>query len=410
MIDNKNISFKTISRVYSSIRSFCGVKKIISFHNKIDSRNCYRGAKFGGIKYLISDIKNKLTGEIWIIGCYSGNRFCDNSKYFFLFMQNNKPEIKTIWLTHSKEIKNQIIDDGGEAYLIFSLRGFMFALFSKVIIRSYSIDDVGFFAYLFSSKKKIINLSHGIPFKRGDTFRRTFANKLFKSIFCIFVGREVDLVISESLISNESLALLYDKKSIALTGAPRTDVFFNLPKSRNKELTVFYAPTWRDYPYDLLKLEDLANINRFLESVNMILYIKWHSSDGASRIRDFSKYGKIRLAQDDVTEHLISADVLITDYSSIFLDYLLLDRPIIFAAFDLNLYEKNRGFHYNYNEVTPGVKARNWEEVLDNLKNIVEGIDNWSSQRKSIRDKFHSFQDGKSSERLFKAINSIENK
>ena len=99
-------------------------------------------------------------------------------------------------------------------------------------------------------------------------------------------------------------------------------------------------------------------------------------------------------------------DFLITDYSSIFFDYLLLDKPIIFAPFDQEDYLKNdREFYYNYELVTPGIKAKDWDEVLERVKNLIY-CDNYTynEERAFIKKMFHTFSDGNSSERVFQAI------
>ena len=69
---------------------------------------------------------------------------------------------------------------------------------------------------------------------------------------------------------------------------------------------------------------------------------------------------------------LSKASILITDYSSIYADFLLLDRPIIFANFDHKSYIDNeRGLYWDYDKVTPGVKASDWNAVIQNLETII---------------------------------------
>jgi CDP-glycerol glycerophosphotransferase (TagB/SpsB family) len=78
-------------------------------------------------------------------------------------------------------------------------------------------------------------------------------------------------------------------------------------------------------------------------------------------------------------------DVLITDYSSIYIDFLLLDKPIIFFAFDLPHYlEACRDMYFEYEEVTPGKLAINFEQLLVSL----DDDDLYSSQRAALKDKF----------------------
>jgi CDP-glycerol glycerophosphotransferase len=342
--------------------------------------------------------------EVWVFGSFSGKRFCDNSKYFYLYVLQNHPEIRAIWLTKSKDVKSEILLENGEVYSFYSIRGLFFSLCSKVVIRCYSLDDVGYVPYLFSSGKLLVNLSHGIPFKRADKFKRDTINLFIKKLFVFFIGREVDLVISESKESNSSLETLYKSDQIVLTGAPRTDIFFSNRKTVRAEKSIMYAPTWRDYRFDLFKEGDLKMISSFLEKEKMNLFIKWHSADKEGRPDIQGLSDRIRMAKDDVTDALLETDILITDYSSIFLDYLLLNRPMIFSAFDLEKYLEDRGFHYDYVRIIPGPRTLNWDEVLMNISEINLGVDRWKEKRDEMRDFFHTFQDGKSSDRVFKSI------
>jgi len=73
-------------------------------------------------------------------------------------------------------------------------------------------------------------------------------------------------------------------------------------------------------------------------------------------------------------------DCLITDYSSIFIDFLLLDRPIIFFPYDLADYNSNEGSYYKYNSITPGNMVENSSELKDVLRSIAGGNDKYEKE------------------------------
>ena len=91
-------------------------------------------------------------------------------------------------------------------------------------------------------------------------------------------------------------------------------------------------------------------------------------------------------------------DILITDYSSIYFDYLLLDKPILFMPFDFEDYiENNARFYYNYNCVTPGPKCKDWNNVMEHLEKtfVSDGStygDCYQKQRDTIRQMFNDFR------------------
>ena len=110
----------------------------------------------------------------------------------------------------------------------------------------------------------------------------------------------------------------------------------------------------------------------------------------------------------ELNELLPHVDILITDYSGAYLDYLLLDRPIIFAPFDIEKYLKmDRELYEDYDEATPGVKCKNWIEVLDKLSIILSGDDCYKAERLRALNKYHSYCDGDSSKRVYELANSL---
>jgi len=97
--------------------------------------------------------------------------------------------------------------------------------------------------------------------------------------------------------------------------------------------------------------------------------------------------------------------MLITDYSSIYFDYLLLDRPIIFAPFDKKVYiQEDREFYFDYDKVTPGPQAINWNEVMQAIETFTINPKSYTREREIIKNKFHTYQDAQSTERVYKAI------
>ncbi|WP_288177740.1 CDP-glycerol glycerophosphotransferase family protein [Blautia hydrogenotrophica] len=99
------------------------------------------------------------------------------------------------------------------------------------------------------------------------------------------------------------------------------------------------------------------------------------------------------------------ADALITDYSSVYFDYLLLDRPIGFVLEDLESYEGHRGFVVpNPLDYMPGEKIYCKEELLDFFRKVVNEEDNFKEERKKICDQVNYYQDGNNCARLLELI------
>ncbi|RLC52457.1 MAG: hypothetical protein DRH79_04890 [Candidatus Cloacimonadota bacterium] len=110
----------------------------------------------------------------------------------------------------------------------------------------------------------------------------------------------------------------------------------------------------------------------------------------------------------DIYDSICDYDILITDFSSIYFDFLLTGKPIIFTVFDKDEYLKNeRELYYEYNEITPGPKTKNWEETIKSAVSILAGNDEYKQQREKIKNRFFKYNDGRNSERVFKEISAL---
>ena len=103
----------------------------------------------------------------------------------------------------------------------------------------------------------------------------------------------------------------------------------------------------------------------------------------------------------DIHELLLDVDTLITDYSSIYFDFLLLDRQIIFVPTDRDIYERERGFNLQpYDFWTPGAKVYTQEA----LEKELFAEDFYVKERQAVRDIIHTYQDSSSCERVYNEV------
>lgn len=136
------------------------------------------------------------------------------------------------------------------------------------------------------------------------------------------------------------------------------------------------------------------------------MIVKWHGSDKFNTHLNFQKYSNIALSENNFIDDLYESDILITDYSSVFIDYLLLEKPIIFYSPDLNKYNTKKGFNYEYKDIIPGVLVDSWDAVIHEVKLIENNQDKWIHKRKKIKEFFHEFDDGYNSKRIYEFIKS----
>ncbi|MFW9965283.1 MAG: CDP-glycerol glycerophosphotransferase family protein, partial [Candidatus Sifarchaeia archaeon] len=178
-----------------------------------------------------------------------------------------------------------------------------------------------------------------------------------------------------------------------------------LPNLPDFEQALLYAPTWRDYdktkffPFDDFDAEALE---KWLKKRSAILLLRAHISDSipvseSERIRSLSFE-----ECNEITDILKEINVVITDYSSITADFLLLDRPIIYIPYDKDKFESRFGFCYsNFEFWTPGQKVYSFISFIQALEIALEGDDGYSERRKWINQFVNEFQSSNSTERVY---------
>ena len=124
----------------------------------------------------------------------------------------------------------------------------------------------------------------------------------------------------------------------------------------------------------------------------------------------FKEYENIQSVdiESDTQEILYISDILISDYSSITLDYLLLNRPVLLFPYDYENYIRERGINYDHLEdIAPGPLFYTGKQLIEALGNISKIDKEYKSKREELRDYFNAYSDGNSSKRLLKFLKLI---
>ena len=110
-----------------------------------------------------------------------------------------------------------------------------------------------------------------------------------------------------------------------------------------------------------------------------------------SELSNYDNVIDITSADYDLQELLFSADILITDYSSCYLDYLLLNRPIIFYNYDYDTYLINdRELYFDYEEITPGIKVHESDKLIAAIKKSINYPQEYARDRQRVKEIFYS--------------------
>jgi CDP-glycerol glycerophosphotransferase len=365
--------------------------------------------------------------DIWVLGAWFGDRYSDNCRSLFEFVNENKCDIRAVWLTKDKELLKRLQSINTEAYYVWSIKGIFLSLKAGRVIISSGKKDINPF---FINGAKIINLWHGSPLKKigkSDLFTYSrLRDVIFETFYPFIYGYKFDFLISSSKFFNPFFqdAFSLKEQQIMTTGYPRNDLLFGEIKhglvehingTFSKPFIVFYMPTFRDRQENVNLFDDFDfdfdRFNRFFERRNIVFVYKWHYA--AKESFDFGKYSRIInyddfVCNDDLYSFLGDVDLLISDYSSVLFDFMLLDRPILLAPFDIEKYStRDRSFYFDYQELECGVICENWKLILNEIEKCITKNNPDDKTRKISKERFNDYFGGGNCERVFQKIIEI---
>ncbi|WP_269750255.1 CDP-glycerol glycerophosphotransferase family protein [Listeria innocua] len=164
-----------------------------------------------------------------------------------------------------------------------------------------------------------------------------------------------------------------------------------------------YAPTFRGGPGERQQFVMNLNIRRLAEQLGdeYVLVLKMHPSvvRGVGIPFDLQEFA-FNMSNEDINDVLINTDILITDYSSVVFDFSIMEKPVLFYAYDLEGYLGERNFYYNYEEFVPGPIVRTNEEVIGAIK----ANDFDLEKVRVFKERFFDDLDGNSAERIVKEL------
>ena len=352
--------------------------------------------------------------------------FFDNSKYLFEYMRE-KNDFNSILLAQHKSLYRKLKEKfPGEVVYAWSLKGFFLFLRSKHVIISYGISAAAFSPYYLHEKcKNIIYLGHGTPMKKmglqTPVWRKYGKQRQLQKYSFMAACSPLEQIM-------HGAGFNMDMNNVWVSGLPRNDYLLqNFNLSAELLLTnpfldrkiILYAPTWREEGHKTLFFPfgdfDAEKLSDFLEKEDAYLLVRGHKEDikrnSVEKTHDFFSIERvIKADQDrfpDVYQLLPYVDILVTDYSSLWIDYLLLDRPIVYLPYDLEEYRQYKGFFINFEENTPGTKSTTQKEFIIHLNRYFEQPQTHAKWRKKIRDMYHEHQDANSCERVYHEIRKL---
>lgn len=380
------------------------------------------------VSFFIPRNKNK-----WAFGGHMG--YNGNSKYLFIHVNKTQPDIHSLWICPDKTTLNFLREKGFSAYKRWSLKGIFHSLTAGRYFYTGYANDINFWTL---GRAVDFNLWHGIGLKRvGFNIKNSMSAKTYNEksivnrIFLPFIFRRPKYVLSTSPFMSRDLlkdAFRVKQEQCIELGYPRTDMFF-LPENEYREFlkahessvipktiagfkaydkVFLYTPTWRETRKSFLEdaFPDIKKLDDILQKKNYLMVMKLHYQTKIESILKQDLKNIIVLESSiDVYGLFRDIDVLITDYSSIYDDYLLSNKDVLLYPFDKEEYIKDgNGLIADYDDYKLGLQVHTFDAFCHAIESDADmSIPDYGWLRKQ----FWADYKGNASEKIVKFVKNV---
>ena len=370
----------------------------------------------------------------WIFGSDYGNMYREGSKYLIEYIMKYHPDFKCTFITKNHDVYQELKNKGIPCLMNDSLKAVFIISKAEAVFTTQWLTDID---YDFPRKgRHYYYLVHGQPLKLAH---KALKNKLVKEgtnipippskiitkVYNFTIGKRIrnwksfnniDFVSATSKFLQYYMQLDFGKEmDVKILGMPRNDALFDNERMKKErwingiedKFVVTYMPTHRLYGRGALTPTPFINkpeYQKWMRDNDVILLMKQHPN----MILQLKDIPQTDVIQDITVDRLdpqvclYHSDVLVTDFSSVWMDYLLLKRPIIFYIYD-NFESMDAGCHYDIREDPPGHFCYTEDEFFNLIRKAKKEYEKMKPSDRIIH-KYHKYQDGNSCERYFNEI------
>lgn len=376
--------------------------------------------------YLVS--KLPVNSHVIFYESFLGRSFSDNPKYIYQYIQAHYPnKFLNVWSVDAKKfdkIKNELKSRPNT--IVVKRWGFKYMLY--LATAKYFVDNMRQPKWFIKRPgMRFIETWHGTPLKKlvfdvdylGDEY-----SSLYKKIF-YHQSRQWDHLLTDNTFSYQVFkhSFKYPQSKMLKSGYPRNDILTRPDRNQLAEKiklklgipldkrVILYAPTWRDNDditsghYKFKLTLNIALLKKYLSS-KYVLILRTHYF--VTQHLDTSSFGSFVYNEsnyDDISELYLISDILITDYSSVFFDYAILRRPILYYVYDYDQYAKYlHGFYLDMKKDLPGPLIKTSKGVVHAIQNINEIKKRYKNRYNRFNRHFNAWDDGHASQRVVKAL------
>lgn len=368
-------------------------QKLVNFlkYNKVAYAIYYRVMSFcmNVLKLFI-----KTDDKLILFNSFAGRKYDDSPKTIYEEMRKDPrfSGYKLVWAFHQPEkydVPKKIKTDG--------LNYFKTALAARVWVTNSSVER----GLNFTGKHTLyFNTWHGTPMKKMGTdigSNNTAFSTKSESPF--------DVMMSQGHFETDVFSRSFGipKEKFLEAGLPRNDILANYTEEQRQAIrshlgikqdqtVILYCPTFREYDKDeslgvvMAPPMDLKKWERELGD-KYVLLMRAHYE--VSRVMQIEENTFVKNATDysDLNDLYIAADILISDYSSVFFDYSITGKPMLHFCYDYEKYSSKRGMYFDIRKKVSG--ADNEDQVIKLIKSMDISVE--SKKTAKFRNEFVNF-------------------
>lgn len=368
--------------------------------------------------------------KTWVFGADYGKSYREGSKYLLEYMLDNHSDYDCCFITMSQNVYDELKSKGIPVEMNCSLKGILKAAKAECVFTTQTTSDI----HLTYKKagRRFFYLVHGQPLKvalsalknteywkryhKKESLFARFKRKLTYYLNDGYVMGDVEFVAATSDFLKPYMEKDFGSKlPVKVMGMPRNDALFQSERMKKEKwvkglegkFVITYMPTHRAYGKGQASptpFKDRPDIQEWMRENNVVLLVKNHPNMIKQCKTFYSSDCIIDITTQGIDPQvaIYHSDVLVTDFSSVWMDYLLLRRPILFYIYD-DFEHNDVGCHYDIRKNPPGHFCYSEDEFFDMIKKTKLDYDAMKPSDEIV-GMYHKYMDGKACERYFNVI------
>ena len=336
-----------------------------------------------------------------------GTKYNCNPRAIYEYINNNYPQYECVWAFNDPRTP---INGRARRIRRKSQEYFKALSTAKYLISNVNFGD----AYVKREGQIVLQTMHGTPLKTFglDIWQEMAVPGARESLIKRCSNWDY-LIVQGEFMKNKAPDMFLYNKEILETGYPRTDILYaqtdvdkiksslGIPKDKK---VILYTPTFRIRHRFIMQLDTEKMRKALGDDYVLLVRVHYFTLENYDVVPD-NKFVFDVSHYASVQDLYQISDMLITDYSSVMFDYALLEKPMIFYAYDLETYsEATRGVYFDIREEAPGPITFTTDEVINAVINIDDETKKVEKRTAAFKNKYLTYENSESTKKVVEKV------